>query len=185
MLTSARRDLIAQIRSIDNSVCNSVKSGFIEFINEYPDCYLRSCLHGHLTASVFVLNSDLSKALLMHHRKLGIWVQPGGHADGETNLLEVAKKELFEEANLSAVNPMSTEIFDISIHKIPARINEPAHLHYDVIFLFHSTDDNFKHNHEAKAMAWVDLNDYSGFNLTPAVARLFTKAKQYTNQVAS
>ena len=58
----------------------------------FEDCFSRSLLSGHLTASTWVLDKSRKQVLLLHHKKLDRWLQPGGHADGEQNLLHVAMK---------------------------------------------------------------------------------------------
>ena len=74
------------------------KKKMISFCKNYDDCFERSCKIGHFTSSAWVVNSRESEVLLIHHRKLRIWLQLGGHADGESNLLSVAIKEVLEES---------------------------------------------------------------------------------------
>ncbi|NBX86749.1 MAG: NUDIX domain-containing protein [Proteobacteria bacterium] len=107
-----------------------------------PRCFWRDCfLPGHFTASTWVVNSTRSKILLIMHPKLHTWLQPGGHADGEENLFNVALREAEEELGLTASRiKASPQIFDLDIQPIPARKDEPMHLHYDVRFLL-ETDD--------------------------------------------
>lgn len=110
-----------------------------------PRCFWRdSFAPGHFTGSIWVTNPTFTKTLLIMHPKFHTWFQPGGHADGEDNLFNVAMRELEEELGLTAAmvkNPITDNIFDIDIHNIPARKGEPEHLHYDVRFLA-VIDDN-------------------------------------------
>ena len=62
----------------------------IQFLNTYPDCFERKNLKGHFTGSAWVIDDTRSWILMTHHRQLDLWVQPGGHADGNENLLEGA-----------------------------------------------------------------------------------------------
>ena len=71
------------------------------------------------------------RVLLAHHRKLGRWLQPGGHSDGDPDTLAVALREAREESGLD-VQALDDAIFDLDLHRIPARDREPAHLHFDV-----------------------------------------------------
>lgn len=140
---------------------DSTEAGFVprfEELLQYPNCYERSLLSGHLTASCWVLNHDHSQVLMLHHAKLNKWLQPGGHADGDQNLLRVAQKELGEETGLTDYKLLSESIFDIDIHEIPERKGIPAHEHYDVRFVFRAgrSSSIFK-NHESNALDWVDL----------------------------
>lgn len=131
-----------------------------EALLQYPNCYDRFLLSGHLTASCWVLNHDQSKVLLLHHAKLNKWLQPGGHADGDENLVRVAQKELEEETGLTDYSLVSEDIFDIDIHGIPERKGVLEHDHYDVRFLFRaSASSTITKNHESNALEWVDLED--------------------------
>lgn len=115
---------------------------------------------GHVTASAFVVNQDRTEVLMMHHAKLDRWLQMGGHCDGNPNVLAAALREAREETGLASVRPVSSEIIDIDIHEIPARSDEPAHLHHDIRFL--ATADRaepIRHNHEARTLIWVAISD--------------------------
>jgi 8-oxo-dGTP pyrophosphatase MutT (NUDIX family) len=129
-----------------------------EFVEREPACADRSLIEGHLTGSAWIVNQKGDEVLLLHHRKLGKWLQPGGHADGEMNLLAVALREAREETGLSSLTPWSTSIFDIDIHRIPARGNEPEHLHYDARFALvaHETEP-LRMNDESNSLLWVPL----------------------------
>ncbi len=94
---------------------------------------------GHFTASAFILSPDNRALLLIYHRKLERWLQPGGHIESDDlNLLDAAQREAQEECRLAATDltALSSEPFDIDIHTIPAHKNEPAHEHFDVRYLF-------------------------------------------------
>ena len=136
------------------------KDQMIAFFDEHPDCFLRSCLKGHFTASCWLLSKDRVHALLLHHKKLDRWLQLGGHCDGDPDVLNVALKEAFEESGIEGLIPISQEIFDIDIHTIPERPNEPEHLHLDVRFLLGvETDEDFVQNHESLALKWLHIDD--------------------------
>lgn len=129
----------------------------MRFISETPDCFERSHAAGHITASAWLLNPAGDKALLTLHRKLGLWLQPGGHADGDTDPLRVALREAEEESGISGIRPLCTDIYDVDIHTIPAHpaSGAPEHLHYDVRYLLQAPHEHFCLSHESKALAWV------------------------------
>lgn len=115
-----------------------------EFARSTPDCFERSHLAGHLTGSALVVSPSLDRVLLTLHRKLGKWLQLGGHADGVPRLEEVALTEAREESGLEGLDFLGYERllglsgplpFDLDIHAIPARKEVPEHLHYDVRYL--------------------------------------------------
>lgn len=140
----------------------------LDFVLSTPDCFRRSHTPGHITGSAWLLNSDGSKALLTLHHKLQLWVQPGGHADGDTDILRVALREAQEESGIQEIRVLSPEIYDVDIHTIPYHpgTNTPQHLHYDVRFLLQAQHDTYTISHESDALAWVTPQELHC--LTPA-----------------
>ncbi|HWR96734.1 MAG TPA: NUDIX hydrolase [Arenimonas sp.] len=127
------------------------------FVSQHPDCCERRLAVGHLTGSAWLVSKDGRRALLMHHRKLDRWLQPGGHADGDADLAQVALREAQEETGLPhlAVDPW---VFDLDRHRIPARGAEPAHWHYDVRFVVRANGgETFIQNEESLALAWFEM----------------------------
>ncbi len=134
----------------------------LHFVQQTPDCFCRSHTAGHITGSAWLLNPDGSKALLTLHRKLGRWLQPGGHADGCPDTLATALREATEESGISGIIPLQQEIFDVDIHTIPARpqAGEPAHLHYDIRYLLQAPHESFVVSGESHALAWWSADDF-------------------------
>ncbi|MGX6960555.1 MAG: NUDIX hydrolase [Rickettsia endosymbiont of Pentastiridius leporinus] len=150
----------------------------LEFLNEYNSPFSRDSKLGHFTASGFLINNDKTKFLLMHHKKLNTWLQLGGHCDGNSNILEVALREAKEESGISEIEVVSDQIFDIDVHYIPKRPNEPAHYHYDVRFLLKTiNNDNFIKNNESHELKWFSFSDYLqlGIELERSVTRMIEK----------
>ena len=69
----------------------------------HPDCFERSCVPGHVTGSAWLVSHDRSRFLLTHHRKLGRWLQLGGHSDGDPDTAQVALREAREESGIAAL----------------------------------------------------------------------------------
>ncbi len=135
----------------------AMQSEMLIFVDKFPDCLWRTQLSGHITASAWVLNEARDSVLLIHHRKLDRWLQPGGHADGDEDTLAVAQREVLEETGLTTL-PIFPQIFDLDIHAIPARGSEPMHFHYDVRHLLTpQVGSKLEINHEVKAAEWVPL----------------------------
>lgn len=155
----------------------SYKNRFLKLLADRPDCFYRTCFEpGHITASAWVLNHTEEKVLLMHHRKLDGWFQPGGHCDGDPNVLAVALKEVGEETGLEEIEPVSAAIFDLDIHEIPAIGKEPPHYHYDVRFLVRCKKDMaFTKNHESKALQWFGKEKSALPNQQRSILRLLDK----------
>jgi len=130
---------------------------FMAFAGQHKDCCERHLALGHLTGSAWLVSKDGQRALLMHHRKLNRWLQPGGHADGNSDLAKVALREAEEETGLAGLS-VEPVVFDLDRHRIPARGAEPEHWHYDVRFVVLANgSESFIQNGESLALAWFDI----------------------------
>jgi len=115
---------------------------------------------GHFTASGFVLSPDGNALLLVHHRRLQRWLQPGGHIDpADAGPMLAAAREVREETAVTLAEPLPTDLFDIDVHAIPAARGEPKHAHFDLRFLFQARTDAFEADDEVMAAAWVPINE--------------------------
>ncbi len=154
------------------------KRDMINFIKANPDCFERFLETGHVVASAIVLNKDRSKVLLMHHAKLDLWVQLGGHCDGDPDVLAVAIREAQEESGIMSIRPVHDKIFDIDIHLIPENKKEKTHYHYDVRFLLQVVgDEQLVQNSESKELRWIDINADEVPTKERSVVRLFEKLR--------
>ena len=118
----------------------------------------RTTFHpGHLTASGFVLSPDRAKTLLIFHRKLQLWLQPGGHIEPEDVDLEAScRREIEEETGV--VDLVSLGLFDLDVHDIPERPGEPAHSHFDVRYAFVAASEDAYAGDGAEDFSWVGLD---------------------------
>ncbi len=113
------------------------RSDIFDFVKNNWNCWQRSNLAGHITGSAWVLSPDGSSVLLIHHKKLDRWLQPGGHVDEtDQTVADTALREVMEECGLSNLTLAAPVIFDVDVHEIPARGHEPTHFHYDLRFAF-------------------------------------------------
>jgi 8-oxo-dGTP pyrophosphatase MutT (NUDIX family) len=156
-----RRDLIEKLERYypEEEIEKADKEKMLEFLDNCKDCFERSLLVGHFSASCWLENYNGGKFLLMEHRKLKFWVQLGGHADGNNNLIQVALKEAHEESGLKDITLLSDEIFDVGVHLFPEYKDVPAHYHFDVRFLLRATNENEKLQnspHESKDLRWFE-----------------------------
>jgi len=147
-----------------------------EFVAAQPACFERSLTIGHVTGSAWVVDRALEAVVMTHHRKLGRWLQLGGHADGDGEIRRVALREAREESGLQAIVPASEGIYDIDVHEIPARRDEPAHLHYDVRFAFFADRTGQPvPSDESHEVAWIALADLARYGADDSVLRLCAK----------
>lgn len=131
---------------------------------------------GHLTASGFVVSPERDAVLLIFHKKLGIWVQPGGHIEAsDTSLEAAARREVAEEVGLTLPADSSAAIFDLDIHTIPARKDEPAHEHFDVRYCFHAPTRDFVPSDEVAGARWAELAKIDQLTTDESVLRAVRK----------
>ncbi len=131
-------------------------------VEAHEDCFLRTCMPGHITASCWIVSADHEKSLLTHHRKLGRWLQLGGHADGETDAATVALTEAREESGMTEFTVFGDGMtLDVDVHDIPARKDEPAHEHHDVRFLLVAGPDQdivvSEESHDVRWFGWDEI----------------------------
>lgn len=135
---------------------------------------------GHFTASGFVVDAAVEKLLLVHHRKLDAWLQPGGHIEpSDLSMMGAAEREVVEETGVGRVQPVLAGLFDIDVHRIPAHGGTPPHLHHDLRFLFAASDDSLTASPEVKQAAWVALGAIDGFTRDRSVVRAASKIRAH------
>ncbi len=164
-------------RSIEGALATSAASDrarvrILAFIDAHPDALQRSCAPGHLTASALVVHPDRARVLVMLHAKLGRWLQPGGHADGEGHLATVAAREAEEETGIAGLTVLAP-VADCDVHRIPARGAEPEHLHLDVRHVVLAPPDpRPTPNHESRALCWASPRELSALDTDDSLRRL-------------
>ena len=147
------------------------------FVEKHEDCFRRSLLIGHITSSCWIVDPERGRALLTWHKRLNRWLQMGGHVElDDATLLDAALREAREESGLQRVRPVSAAIFDVDVHPIPARKDEPEHFHYDVRFLFEADpEESLIVSAESRALAWVALHEVIERNPDASMRRMVAK----------
>jgi 8-oxo-dGTP pyrophosphatase MutT (NUDIX family) len=152
-------------------------------VAEHEDCFERTCVPGHITASAWILSADLRSVLLTHHRKLGRWLQLGGHADGDADTLAVALREAREESGMQDFRVIAEGDpalpLDVDVHAIPARGAEPAHLHHDLRYLLVAAPgQELVVSSESHALRWVERARLRELSVEPSLLRMERKARR-------
>jgi 8-oxo-dGTP pyrophosphatase MutT (NUDIX family) len=158
-------------------------------VEAHADCFERTCRPGHVTASAWVVDETSGRVLLVHHRKLGRWLQPGGHCDGQSDVPAAALREAQEETNLPRLrlSDAASELtpFDLDVHVIPARYDaagqliEDAHEHHDVRFLTLAEGDLAPQaSEESHAVRWFTPEELANITDEESVLRMARKARQ-------
>ncbi len=140
------------------------KEQMLRFINEYDDVLTRDNKLGHFSSSAFVINKEKNKMLVVYHIINDGWIYPGGHADGEEDLLSVAVREVFEETGLKA-KVLDDNIYSICVAPVKGHVKRgeyvSAHLHFDVVYMMEA-DDKLPlqyRDDESKGVKWVDFDN--------------------------
>jgi 8-oxo-dGTP pyrophosphatase MutT (NUDIX family) len=158
-----------------------------ELVGAHADCFERTCRPGHITGAAWILSPDRRRCLLAHHRKLGRWLQLGGHADGQWRVEEVALREAREESGLAAFDllPIDGALIplDVDVHQIPPRYDarghllEDAHEHHDIRFLLVAhTEHSIRASHESYDVAWFTPEEVLQCTPEESILRMLRKA---------
>ncbi len=154
------------------------------FVASTPEPFTRRTLSGHVTGSAVVLDLQ-GRALLLHHARLNLWVQPGGHVEEGESPDRAALREATEESGLDdlALDPGpdgAPRLFDVDVHPIPTseKRGEPAHHHHDACYLARTRrPEDVRHDpDESRAFRWVDAAGAAALPLDPATRRRLAKA---------
>lgn len=165
-----------------------IKKYLLKWIDTFKDVLTRKNDFGHFASSAFVVNKNRTKMLVVYHNIYDAWIFPGGHADGEEDLLSVAVREVEEETGLKA-RILDNSIFALSASPIIGHIKKdqyvPAHTHLDVIYLLEADDElplTFKED-ESKGVKWITFEEAIGNNIVDFIRsvhkRLIKKIKAY------
>jgi ADP-ribose pyrophosphatase YjhB (NUDIX family) len=171
------KELLERLEPLDH-VEEAHRSSFLRLLELPGDVTSREHYEpGHVTASAFVLSPDEARLLLIHHGKLHRWLQPGGHCETTDGSAEAAaRREALEETGVADLELLAAP-FDVDVHEIPARGASPAHLHFDVRFLFRANNDALQSGSDALAARWVKLDEVASLESDESVMRAVRKLR--------
>ncbi len=151
----------------------------INFVQSTAQFWQRETLPGHLTASAWIINATYHATILVHHKKLNLWFQPGGHIENDRHLLTAAKREAIEETGITPLDMISNKIFDIDVHSIPENKSVPQHLHFDIRFAFLAdTAAQLQVSDESHDVRWISFEKLPEFNNDVSIARMAEKTRR-------
>ncbi len=157
----------------------------LNFLRDEKDVFSTDNKNGHFTGSGWIVSPDKRKILMTHHKKIGKWLQMGGHADGESYLLKVALREVKEESGFEQFRVVTKKIFDLDIHDIPKRNCESVHTHYDVRFLFEAdpVNETIVVSSESHDVAWIPIEKIAELNPETSIQRMVEKTLVLKNEL--
>lgn len=141
------------------------KKIIIDLIKTNKNLLNRDTLEYHITASSWIVNKKYNKVLMVYHNIYDSWSWTGGHADNDSDLLNVAIKEAKEETGIKDIKPLSTDIFSIEILSVDGHIKKDkyvnSHLHLNVTYLLCGNEDNelFIKEDENSNVKWFDIDE--------------------------
>jgi len=157
------------------------KNVILDCIKLFPhNILLRDNEIAHITSSGFILNKSLEKVLFIHHNIRNTWAWTGGHADGDSNLLDVAMREATEETGI-AVTPISGEIASLDVLTVTGHFKAGkyvnSHLHLSVAYVFTANEDDSTaiNPDENSGVEWFPIEKIAKGMFTDRDVYLYTK----------
>ena len=137
---------------------------------------------GHLTASGIVLSGDARRVLLIFHRRLERWLQPGGHVEPEdADLMAAAEREVLEETGVALDATLPRVVVGVDVHQIPARQpDEPPHLHHDVVFRFRALPEAPLEPEAGRDVVWCGVDELDRYQVDEPLKRSVARALRET-----
>ncbi len=137
----------------------------MKFIQDNPDYLERTNLIAHFTTSIWTVNKERTKTVMIYHNIYNSWSWIGGHADGVEDLKQVALRELQEETGIANARLISDKIFSVEVLTVDGHIKKgqyvPSHLHLNVTYLAEADDsESFVLNEEeTSGVRWCTLDE--------------------------
>lgn len=142
----------------------SDKELMLKYIDQFDDVLTRENALCHFTASNWIVNKDKTKVLMIYHNIYNSWAWTGGHADGESDLLYVARKEAEEETGIKNLKLLSDGIFSVENLTVDSHIKRgkfvSSHLHLNCTYLFEADEEDILRikEDENSGVKWIDID---------------------------
>lgn len=160
------------------------RTTILDFVDAHDDALHRSCRTGHLTGSALVVDAAGQRVVVLHHRKLDRWLQPGGHCDGDANLAAVALREASEETGMAGLRVLPVAV-DLDVHQV-APPDDGPHLHLDVRFLVQAPfGAEPEGNHESNEVRWATLDELAALDVDAGTWRMVRHGLARHRELAS
>lgn len=141
------------------------KEVMLSYLNTFDNILTRENEYGHFTASSWTVNKEKTKVLMIYHNIYKSWSWTGGHADGESDLLNTAIRELKEETGVKNVNVIKNEPYSLEIVGVDGHIKRgkfvSSHVHLNLTYLLEVDEQEtltIKEDENA-GVKWVNIED--------------------------
>lgn len=147
---------------------------FVRYVGSFdvPALYDRKNFIGHLTAGALIVSRQTGCVLLLKHKQLGKWLQPGGHVEAsDASVLDAAFREAREETGIGrdrlellapsgSLLPVPADADGHYIPPCPSK-GEDEHRHFDMrfVFLFDGDPRVVIDRAESDGFRWVTLDE--------------------------
>ncbi|MBR4110353.1 MAG: NUDIX hydrolase [Clostridia bacterium] len=141
------------------------KAVMISYLKNFDNSLTRENKYGHFTSSAWVVNKERTKVLMIYHNIYNSWAWPGGHADGEEDLLAVAIREVEEETGVKKVKVVTEDIFSLEIITVDGHVKRgeyvPSHTHLNAAFLLEVDESEVLKikEDENSGVKWIPLEE--------------------------
>ena len=141
------------------------KKIILDYMQKNSDYLTRENEMVHFTTSIWTVNKERTKTLMVYHSIYDSWSWIGGHADGEEDLASVALRELKEETGVKSASLVSNDIFSIEILTVDGHMKKgkyvPSHLHFNVTYLAETEEEQelVVNEDENKDVKWFSFQD--------------------------
>lgn len=183
------REVILKYQPVNEQEASD-KKVILDYINcFYEDILTRKNAIAHMTSSGLILNKSLNKILMIHHNIYKTWTWTGGHADGDSDMLEVALKEAKEETGVSNIVPLTDELASVDIIPVYGHIKRgkyvSSHLHLNTSYILIADEDEelVINEEETSDVGWVEVNRLSQYSNEPYLIDIYNKIVEKARKV--
>ena len=141
------------------------KEQMLAFMQANENCLTRENTVAHFTTSIWTVNKERTKTLMVYHNIYDSWSWIGGHADGVENLAEVALRELQEETGVKNARLVNDKILSLETLTVDGHMKKGAyiscHLHFNVTYLAEADEEEILvvNEDENQAVKWFTFDE--------------------------
>lgn len=160
----------------------------LKYMDLFDDVLTRNNDIVHFTCSGFVLNEKRDKVLMVYHNIYNSWCWTGGHADGESDFLGVAIREVQEETGVKEVNAITKDIVSLDVLSVLGHVKRgkyvTPHIHISVAYLLEVKEEEVLHikEDENSNVGWLPLDNFLDSvkeeHMKPIYKKIIDKAVQ-------